>query len=681
MFVFTKKEGAKAKDGNNNETSGESKKDKSASSKKKAASAKGKNKKGDMDEEEGSAEEENERSSQADTERESDDDGIRDGYLDVPDKQQKRDYSANERSKLSKLDSERPTRRIKTVIREKMLQEKLIKVSKKADETIQTTKDNKDKTKKKTIKDLNEEEIGHTESLFKASDVYIELEGIEIESEIEDYDEYKRDRRPAELVVELAEGAQPGTQKKRSKQSVEKTPKEKTPRIRIPKERTPRVRVPKERIPKVRVPKEKVIKEKQPRGPRKGPYTLEEDLELIKYVQSQSGSTTKPTSRKFWEDALKNDNVLGGDSRSSDSCRERYRLFLADLNEFDNNDIENWVSIHGTEGFLLFKKKELEGNEGIGPAHHRLDTIVLKYRAPTAKSPDHKEKKEREKQEKREQKLRDKEGRRERRTVKPRARKQGPEASEERTKTRIEREFEDSNLASENERKETKQTDTPKRADASRRANQASSDQKAQNKKGVFSEDIEEEDEESGQASGRKVIEKYTKNTPKTQKQKQKKRSDMDIEDDIENEEGEAEQIKGSKSRKQLKKDDDDDELNSAKINQIGKQSETVNVQMNQRDMQKVAEKADLIKTLSRSYNKTPQEFLQIFYYCSMNMKILEDYFNGDESAIWSKEEDDVLLQGREPAVRVLEKYKSVESVQIRQEFLSNFKHMEMSLY
>ena len=629
VMVFSKKDANKPKtkieiefENSENEEKEEIKvkSSKSEGIKGKEATTKLKNKKGDAGKDtEVASEEESERTSEADTEKESDDD-----YLDVPDKQLKRNYSANEKVKFSKFaaqfELDKAPKRLKSAIREKYQQQPPKTSTKTTSEILKSKADERKKIRKEREPEKpvrmrrpsaqNDSLTG--ENVYRASDLYIELEDVEIESEVEDYHAYRNEHKPGELVVELAEGAQESSKKKKAS---------------VPREKKPSV------------PKEKIPKEKLPKVPRKGYYSLEEDLKLLEYVKEHPSLLVKPTSRKFWEDAIRKDNILEG-TRSSDSLRERYRWFLAGLDEADNAEIERWVSIHGHEGFLLFKKRELDGNQDLNTHQHRLDTIVLKYHPSTQKAPVIKPKKE-----KKEKVIKEK-------RPPGRPRKQGPEG-----------EYENSEKKNREERP-TEEKRKPERDSSAKKSQQK--------KKAIVHEDVEDE---KGNEDFRKKIEKYLEEVKQKQKMKESKQAEMMIE-----KEGGEEEIKEPKPEKKVRKEENEGDKKEKEFASEGKQYHKVNVQMNQRDMQKVAEKADWIKNLSAIYGKSPREFLQIYYNCSMNAKLLDDYLKGDDRVIWTKEEDEVLMQGRDRAVRVLGKHKSLENIQLRIEFLKNYQNLERSL-
>ena len=668
-----------------------------------------------------------------------------DDYLDTPDKQLKRTSLSIEKLKIPLLSAryelEKPLKRFKSKVRETYKQEKRKKnPSKKASTSKSKSNEEEDgprrrrarmskKDRKKTVeKEPSPKKVGiYTQNLYRGCDVYFELDGIEIEPEIEDYHRYANEIKPSELYIDL-------------ELECEENPPIQTQTLDVAGG-----------ADDLQIELE-VVEEEQSQRIRKGCYTLDEDLKIIEYIQTHDEVYLQPTSKKYWEKAIEKFNLLEG-TRSADSLRERYRLYLGDLDENDKIVIDSWLSEHGREGYLTFKKKEVADITGQKYIRNALDTIVLRHHPSTPSVPAKKDKNKLTKFS--DAKTRTKlewqfensfDGSENEIVYKPREMVQAPaEVIENTTRNSFPKSPLPANSNMEVEDPSKNKQPPPKPSNQREIQLRIASPNHLIGNRGkpiIRDRGVEanHEDDEIESVEDKIIPSMSLSDDISTQKTSQRfsqpvapsslvqndhaYKPDSHIEDDIEEEEKkiveevvyypqeklsslkkpykppesmnllsryftpskdrkpeeEERELLGSKPRKQVKKPEDhDSNKENANINQISKDSLRMQPEINPKDMQKVVEKADWVKRISQKYNKTPKELLEIFYYCSMNVKILEKYFAGEDYLLWIKEEDDILLEGRDRVIRMLQKYKKPENVLMRQEFLKNYQHLKQA--
>lgn len=90
------------------------------------------------------------------------------------------------------------------------------------------------------------------------------------------------------------------------------------------------------------------------------------------------------------------------------------------------------------------------------------------------------------------------------------------------------------------------------------------------------------------------------------------------------------------------------------------------------------ASKVGWLMEIAEKHQLTPPTVMEMYYYCSMNPKVLELYLSGEKSVLWTKEEDKLLSEGGESAIRVLSKIRDPSDVRARSQFLSQYAHVKL---
>ena len=477
--------------------------------------------------------------------------------------------------------------------------------------------------------------------------------------------------------------------------------------------------------------------EQSNRFPKTGHYTLEEDLKILEYVNSHCQESALPTSKKFWEFAVEQLNFLGG-VRSADSLHERYRLYLMNLSEANKAEIKNWTTKHGNRGLLIFRKKARNYSSGERAYTYVMDTITLKHNPALSKWSETQEKRpEKKRRSKSKEKKRSTEIERQfqysvedsddeatNRTIEYRSETNNNnnsnasvpgiiEVDEEASKSHTffwrfnnsiqENNFTSKKISSKKEKASAYLTDSndtdnwlktlqnfayqkPKHPNKLSRetsnkmslTDKSSVQKKENQRQSIYLE--EGEAEEIVYYSRKKVDpEMKTQNTQQLSQDFQNNENESLQQNRAfsrDNEEGIH--IKGAIPSKKIKKNEDTAAGDKVlKLNQIEREIQKVRPDINQQTIQTIIEKANWLKNASQTHSKSPKEILNVFYSCSMNVKMLEKYFEGDQNLLWTKEEDEVLQEGRDRVIRILRKYKSPENVTIRQTFLKQFGELE----
>lgn len=105
-----------------------------------------------------------------------------------------------------------------------------------------------------------------------------------------------------------------------------------------------------------------------------GKYSVLEDLKLIDYVKSKPYDN--PTSRTFWQKAYDRDKILN-QKRTPDSLRERYRMQLRLLTEEDIAKMRKWVEEHKERGYITLKNVPVLGPSGNYVHVKKFDKVVV----------------------------------------------------------------------------------------------------------------------------------------------------------------------------------------------------------------------------------------------------------------------------------------------------------------
>ena len=87
-------------------------------------------------------------------------------------------------------------------------------------------------------------------------------------------------------------------------------------------------------------------------------------------------------------------------------------------------------------------------------------------------------------------------------------------------------------------------------------------------------------------------------------------------------------------------------------------------------EKQEVRTKIAQLNDFAQQYQVLPDEILDLFYFCSMNISFLSQYLQGNRLLKWNEDEDSLLKSGSGPATRVLCRYKTEKNVYARLEFL-----------
>ena len=101
-------------------------------------------------------------------------------------------------------------------------------------------------------------------------------------------------------------------------------------------------------------------------------YSIEEDLEILDYVQSKPDSHF--ISKNFWKQAVDEDDLLNG-KRSSESLRERYRHHLRYLSDEEQHRMVRWHNRHEEAGYGNYSTKPVRDDDGKIHYQKRLEGI------------------------------------------------------------------------------------------------------------------------------------------------------------------------------------------------------------------------------------------------------------------------------------------------------------------
>ena len=434
----------------------------------------------------------------------------------------------------------------------------------------------------------------------------------------------------------------------RAQQEEDKRNQEETKKLRLSENKKPKNSVEKQEEGRVR-------------------YSLAEDISMLNYIKSKP-NTDNYTSKNFWSTAINHHDFLGK-KRSVDSLRDRYRLFLRYLDADDLQRIEDWKQVNGDRGYLQFKTAACKDQKGKILHVKKLDLIELETEN-SINIP-----------------------------------KKYKSAKQPKKKTQMEKELE---MEEENEDRARLQSSTTvghtrqPLVQGSRRA--------------PIEDDIEalEEEEEDFGSRRRQALRDYR---PKAHEfERGNFAGSNHIHDILEGYEQRPTERRPATSRHDLLLDESRESLNELEIEEqedfpmITSITQTRNrkrkefagkydLQNQQRPLPKkiretpsvdhphsiaqednedrVKLRADWLRELAQRYNVGSEEMLDLFYFCSMNSKILTDYLEGAEYLKWNDDEDSLLQSGLEEAVRVLCRYKTKENVRLRLEFLERCEHLE----
>lgn len=96
---------------------------------------------------------------------------------------------------------------------------------------------------------------------------------------------------------------------------------------------------------------------------------------------------------------------------------------------------------------------------------------------------------------------------------------------------------------------------------------------------------------------------------------------------------------------------------------------------LNQEEVRLLEDKRIWVKECARKHNLTPDQFLDLFFRCSMNYQILEKYLEGYTDLAWDEDEDTILRNPRSEAEKkMLVSYKGLLNVEQRENFFEKLR-------
>ena len=395
----------------------------------------------------------------------------------------------------------------------------------------------------------------------------------------------------------------------------------------------------------------------------RGKYSVAEDIKILEYVNAKKDAS--PTSRIFWQKAFDNDKLLN-QKRTADSLRERYRIQLRSLTNEDLDTMRKWVSENGERGFINFKTKTVTDASGNFVHVKRLDKIesdsTQSQSNSTSRSKSALKENSHEKMQSSDKKLKELEN------------TAGKSKEMQSSSKSIPKE---SLLPKFNLNSQQKRMDLTPSASAKKQ--------------------IDNKENERSLASSNKTTPNITKNVSKIEIK------EISIHSVGGNRTIEEDQLakREQKSEKSTKRKDYqdmqqiDEKMMPRKVNRNEKETQTTpgkdaskmslskkqdiqseDIKINPDD---IINKEAWLESKAKEYHMTSDEITDLFYYCSMDMNLINMALKGQKFLAWTEEED-MLLRGsaKSYAPQILGRYKGESNVKQRIEFLEKIDKISM---